>query len=84
MKSRIDWLNNQIDRLRADESISSPAAYPESGLSAEDASMLQMAAHLNSLRPGASDLDPTFVADLRARMLAKFQVPGSRFQVGEP
>ena len=68
MKSRIDWLNNQIDRLRADERLSSPDAYPVSGLSAEDAAMLQMAAHLNSLRPGASDPDPRFVADLRARM----------------
>jgi hypothetical protein len=31
--------------------------------------MLQMAAHLNSLRPGALDPDPEFLARLRVRIL---------------
>lgn len=56
-------LDAHIERLRADQRPDSPGR-----LSREDAQAYQMAALFRSAAPGADDPDPSFVANLRARL----------------
>jgi len=69
MNRTIDWLNDQIDHLQADRSLLRPVAANKVCAENEDAALLQIAAHLNSLRPGALDPDLIFLASLKARIL---------------
>ena len=70
MVARLDWLNNGIDRMLAGRCPKTPEEWgaPE-GIRTKDVDMLRWAAEFNSIRPGAAQPDPTFLADLRARML---------------
>lgn len=70
MDPRYDWLNIQVDRLQAGETLRrdiSRVAYEPRDV---DATLLEMAAKLNGLRPGASCPDRAFVVDLRNRVKA--------------
>jgi hypothetical protein len=70
MVSRIDWLNNGIDRMLAGKSPLTPEEWGvRDSVRARDVDLLRMAAQLNSLRSGASAPSSTFLANLRARML---------------
>ena len=61
-------LNTRIERMQADRSFRDIGPWNSERMS-EEVAMLQMAAHLNSLRPGADTPCPDFVSSLRARML---------------
>lgn len=61
-------LNNYIDRLQAGSSSRTTAVWQQGGL---DATILQMAANLNSLKPGANVANGGFVSRLRERVLAE-------------
>lgn len=70
----IERLNNYIDRLQADASprtldMSGDGEGPQAG--GIQIAMLQMAAHLNSMRPRSGVPDPGFLANLRSRVLAE-------------
>ena len=67
VRAQVEILNDRIDRMRAERGLRGLRAWDCSERSTEVA-MLQMAAHLNSLRPRAGTPDPAFVASLRARM----------------
>ena len=69
MVARIDWLNDGIDRMLAGKSPVTPEQWkgPESIIE-RDVELLQLAAGLNSLRPGASQPDLGFVRRLRERI----------------
>jgi|GEM_PF-2762835 len=76
--TEIDILNNYIDRLQADASPGARGAHGTwrgDGAKGQplglDVAMLQMAAHLNSLKPGANVPNMGFVAQLRSRVLAE-------------
>jgi hypothetical protein len=70
----IEKLNNYIDRLQAD---ASPRTLDMGGdgegsqAASIEIAMLQMAAHLNSMRPRAGVPDPGFLSNLRSRVLAE-------------
>lgn len=68
MKSRIDWLDGEIERMHAGRRLST-AGLVDVGEPGEAIAILQMAARLNSLRPGALEPDPGFLAGLRDRVL---------------
>ena len=70
MNQKYEWLNIQIDRMQAERSILPRAANGEYMPGIEDIAMLQMAAQMKALRPGAGSPRPDFLTDLRARMLA--------------
>jgi hypothetical protein len=63
----IEQLNNYIDRLQAD---ASPRTLNMSGGDVE-VGVLQIAAHLNSMRLGAGLPDVGFMGNLKSRMLAE-------------
>ena len=63
-------INNRIDRMLADRSLGGLQAWDNSGAS-DEAAMLQMAAHLSSMRPAACSPTSQFVARLRSRMLSE-------------
>ena len=69
MTSKYDWLDSEIDRLQAEKglSLANDVASDHPTVCLQ---LLQMAAQLKSLRPGAADPTPSFLADLRARVLA--------------
>ena len=60
-------LNNYIERLQADASprAVAVAGWQQGGI---EATILHMASHLNSLRPGANVADEGFIARLRERV----------------
>ena len=70
MVARLDWLNNGIDRMLAGKR---PLTVEEWGaqdaIRSKDVDMLMWAAEFNSIRPGAAEPDPTFLAKLRSSML---------------
>ena len=72
--TEIDILNNYIDRLQTDASPGTHGTWRGNGAKGQplglDVAMLQMAAHLNSMRPGANVPNMGFVAQLRSRVLA--------------
>jgi hypothetical protein len=72
--TEIDILNNYIDRLQADASPGAHGTWRDDGAKGQqvglDVAMLQMAAHLNSMRPGANVPNKGFVTQLRSRVLA--------------
>ena len=70
MVARLDWLNNGIDRMLAGMRPKTPEEWgaPE-GIRTKDVDMLRWAAEFNSIRPGAAQPDPAFLASLRAHML---------------
>ena len=76
----IERINNYIDSLQADRSpvarrpMMSGSAWGWAGAGGSngiDVAALQMAAHLSSMRPGATTPDGGFVARLKARMMAE-------------
>ena len=72
MVSRLDWFNDGIERMLAEKHPLRPdqwAGGPHEGLRARDVDMLRCAAAFNSLRTGADDPSPDFIAGLRARIL---------------
>jgi len=69
MGVQTEIINKRIDRMQADRSFLGLQAWDDSEQS-DEVEVLRMAAHLNSLRPGAGTPNPDFVASLRARMLA--------------
>ena len=68
MGVQTEVINNRIDRMQANRGFFDLQAWDDSARS-DEVEVLQMAAHLKSLRPGASTPRPEFVASLRARML---------------
>ncbi len=70
-----DTCNNYIDRLQADASPGAHITWRGNGAKGQqvglDVAMLQMAAHLNSMRPGANVPNMGFVAQLRSRVLSE-------------
>lgn len=70
MVARLDWLNNGIDRMLAGKR---PLTVEEWGTSeairSKDIDMLRWAAEFNSTRQGAAQPDPTFLANLRTKIL---------------
>ncbi len=74
MVARLDWLNNGIDRMLAGKR---PRTIEEWGtpdaIRSKDVDMLMWAAEFNSIRPGAAQPDPTFLAKLRSRMLESIE-----------
>ena len=69
MGVQTEVINNRVDRMQANRGLFGLQAWDDSEWS-DEVEMLQMAAHLRSLRPGADTPRPEFVASLRARMLA--------------
>ena len=69
MNPQLDWLNDQIDHMQAGKSLQSSLDYMLEGEPGELMAMLQMAAQLNSLRPGAMRPDAGFIAGLRERVM---------------
>jgi hypothetical protein len=74
MVARLDWLNNGIDRMLAGKR---PLTVEEWGtqdaIRAKDVDMLMWAAEFNSIRSGAAEPDPTFLAKLRSSMLESIE-----------
>ena len=69
MVARIDWLNDSIERMLAGKSPIAPSQWQSAERIIErDVALLEQAASLNSLRPGASDPDPRFMVQLRDRI----------------
>jgi hypothetical protein len=72
MVARIDWLNNCIDRMLAGKRPPTPERWGvKDCIMSKDVDLLRHAAELASLRPGASEPDPLFIAQTRTRMLAE-------------
>ena len=78
--THLDRLNNYIDRLQADASPGAHGTWRTDGsrdqANGPDIAMLQMAAHLNSMRPGADVPNARFVTQLRSRVLSEIN-PGT-------
>jgi hypothetical protein len=70
MDARLDWLNNQINCMQADRRLTASDPALQYQPDAEDLVLLQMAAQLNSLRPGAVQPDRAFLAGLRSCVLS--------------
>lgn len=70
MGVQTEVINNRVNRMQADRGFLFLQAWDDSDQS-EELEMLQMAAHLNSLRPHAALPSPDFVASLRSLMLAE-------------
>ena len=77
MNPRIDWLNGQIDRMQAGRGMAA-IDLAIGDAPGETIALLQMAAQLNSLRPGALEPAPGFLAGLRERVLSACDEPGGR------
>ncbi len=71
----LENLDNYIDSLQADTGLRSRlrwrVAHNVGQQGDVEATMLQMAAHLNSMRPGANKADEGFISRLRERVLAE-------------
>lgn len=68
MNSQLDWLNNQIDLLQAGKRPDPLPDYILKDGPGEHLAVLQMAAQLNALRPGAARPDAAFLATLWERV----------------
>ena len=69
----VDLLDRYIDRLQVDASPRSIGVWPvdaQGGEPDEMISLLQMAVHLNAMRPGAGVPSASFTARLRSQMLS--------------
>jgi hypothetical protein len=72
MVARMEWLNENIERMLAGKRPYTPEHWMvRERIIERDVDLLQQAARLNSLRPGAVQPDPGFVLRLRERMLAE-------------
>lgn len=83
MESSLNWLNDQIDRMQAGKRPHAPQYAAGTEDRAEAAAMLQMAAQLNAVRPGAGHPDTNFVSSLRARLLVETTRPASASLTGD-
>lgn len=74
MVARLDWLNNGIDRMLAGKR---PLTVEEWGapdtIRSKDVDMLRWGAEFNSVRQGAAQPDPGFLANLRSKMLESIE-----------
>ena len=75
MDNKYNWLNDQIERLQAGRGIASAPHTDAYQPDDEDVLMLQMAALLNSGRPGATDPEPGFLERLRGQVIAVLDEP---------
>lgn len=81
MDTRVEWLNNQIERMQADLHLLPRDPELRYEPDEEDLAVLQMAALFNSLRPDAGQPQQSFLSDLRSCVLA---VAEGRAEEGRP
>lgn len=78
MVARLDWLNNNIDRMLIGKRPVTPEDWGSSeGIRSKDVDMLRCAAELNSVRDHAAEPSASFLSSLRQRMLDAVDEEGS-------
>lgn len=72
MLTRIDWLDICIARFLEGRKAPTPYEWGSTAsITSRDVDLIRQSAHFITLRPGASDPAPGFIARLRERMLAE-------------